>query len=73
MPDNCGYPAFKKAPILLPQPVPVTGAPLSRSDQVRLVEDGDEDSSSVESRSTISAAGACLTGTTYFSSDVRNC
>ena len=39
MPDNCSYPAFVEAPILLPQPVPVTvdapGAPLSRSDQVR--------------------------------------
>ena len=32
-----------------------------------------QDPGSVESRSTISAAGACLTGTTYFSSDVRNC
>ena len=36
---NCSYPAFEEAPILLPQPVPVTGdapgAPLSRSDQVR--------------------------------------
>ena len=40
MRDKCCYPAFMEAPILLPQPVPVTGdapgAPLSRSDQVRL-------------------------------------
>ena len=32
-----------------------------------------QDPSVVEGRSTSSAAGACLTGTTYFSSDVRNC
>ena len=36
MPDNCSYPAFEEAPILLPQPVSATGAPLSLSDQVRL-------------------------------------
>ena len=40
VPDNCSYQAFMETPILLPQPVPVTGdapgAPLSRSDQVRL-------------------------------------
>ena len=37
---NCSYPAFMEALILLPQPVPATGdapgAPLSRTDQVRL-------------------------------------
>ena len=32
-----------------------------------------QDPGAVEGRSTISAAGAYLTGTTYFSSDVRNC
>ena len=32
---NYSYPAFKEAPILLPQPLPATGAPLSRGDQVR--------------------------------------
>ena len=40
MPDNGSYPAFEETLILLPQPVSVTGdapgAPLSRSDQVRL-------------------------------------
>ena len=35
LPDNCSYPAFKEAPILLPQSLPATGAPLSRADQVR--------------------------------------
>ena len=32
---GCCYQAFKEAPILLPQPLPATGAPLSRADQVR--------------------------------------
>ena len=32
---NDSYPAFVEAPILLPQPLPATGAPLSRADQVR--------------------------------------
>jgi integrase len=36
VPDKDSYPALEEAPILLPQPVPVTGAALSRSDQVRL-------------------------------------
>ena len=33
--DNCRYPAFEEVPILLPQPAPASGAPLSRGDQVR--------------------------------------
>ena len=33
--DNCRYPVFEEAPILLPQPLPAGGAPLSRGDQVR--------------------------------------